>query len=89
MDQAGDSLGHYRQWQFQGHWWLMRGQNNPRLTYQGNVLTSKALADQLTYHWVHTVQVQGKPYRQYVAEVPVRLNLALKSNLNLWCQVSQ
>ena len=78
MDREGDSVGHYRQWQFQGLEWLVRVQDNPRLAHNGVMLASKTLADQLTYHWVRTVQIQGKPHQQYVAEVPVSVTRRAK-----------
>ena len=78
MDREGDSVGHYRQWQCQGLQWLVRVQDNPRLEHNGGVLASKTLADQLTYQWVRTVPVQGKPHQQYVAEVSVSVTRKAK-----------
>lgn len=78
MDREGDSVGHYRRWQAQGIRWLVRIRDNPQLTYQGSAVASKALAEQLTYHRARTVQVQGKPHEQYVAEVLVSVTRRAK-----------
>lgn len=78
IDREGDSVGHIRAWDTAGCQWLVRVKDNPKVEYQGNPQSCKALAQELTFEKTRQVSYHGKLYWQWVAETPVRLTRPAK-----------
>ena len=73
IDREADSVGHIRQWQSAGYYWLIRVNDNPTVEYAGHPMACQQIADHLTFTESREVTYHGKPAQQWVAETQVRL----------------
>ena len=78
IDREGDSVGHIRRWDAAGSLWLVRAQDNPRVDYEGRPTACKAVAQDLVFTRVRTVDHRGQPCGQWVAEAQVVLSRPAK-----------
>jgi hypothetical protein len=85
IDAEGDSVGHYRDWDMQDHYFLVRADNEPHVLYDkqnmalGEVADSLKAADAFTF--ARTVDYKGKSgQQQFVAEAPVILERPATTN---------
>ena len=74
IDREGDSVGHYRQWR--DHTFLVRAKGRQRVQWEGQSWMLDSVAKQLHQQlmFCRSVDFQGKPARQYVAETAVGLS---------------
>lgn len=84
VDAEADSVAHFREWSLRpGRWFLVRGDDR-LVEYQGREQRCSAIQSQLrdagSFTLSREVLYHGKPARQYVAEVPVRLLRAGQRN---------
>lgn len=76
-DREADSLGHYRQWDQQGHLFLMRGDDRLVLWWGEQMLLSQVvqrLENDHAFEYARDVDDRGKSQRQYVAQTTVTLH---------------
>ena len=78
IDREGDSVGHYRDWDLHGHYFLVRADNEPQVLYDQKEMALGQVADSLkaagAFTFARMVDYKGKPgQQQFVAEAPVVL----------------
>jgi len=77
IDREADSVGHYRVWQADGHRFVVRADDARRLLWQGRCVllpeVVATLAAAGAFADCRSVQIQGSPARQWVAETAVVL----------------
>jgi hypothetical protein len=78
IDREADSVGHFRDWDFQGHYFVVRADDEPQVVYNLKKMALGEVADSLkaagAFTFSRVVDYQGKPgQRQFVAEAPVVL----------------
>jgi hypothetical protein len=78
IDREGDSIGHFRDWDLQGHHFLVRADDEPRVLYGLKKMALGEVADSLkaagAFTFARVVDYKGKPgQQQFVAEAPVVL----------------
>lgn len=78
IDREGDSIGHIRQWETSGYWWLIRAKDNPKVDYQGQPMNCKAVAEQLKFTKTREVSYHGKRYWQWVGKTSVKITRPAK-----------
>lgn len=71
VDRESDSVAHLRRWQQSGALWLIRSKDAPKVEYDKNILSCKAIADLLTYSQSREVIYKGKKEQQWLAETQV------------------
>lgn len=82
VDREGDSVGHYRQWQKQGHRFLVRAKGRQRVEHQGQsgLLSefAQALAQKGVLGFCRKVEFKGRTADQYVAETSLVIKRAAR-----------
>lgn len=82
IDREGDSVGHYRQWQRQKHWFLVRAKGRPRVQEADRSCSLAAVAQEMeqtgALQFSQRIEFQGRPARQYVGEKSVVLTRAAR-----------
>jgi hypothetical protein len=75
IDAEADSVGHYRQWDQAGQFFIVRADSQPRVEALGQKLSLGALADQIagTLGYGGKVLYKGRPLRQYAGQTSVTL----------------
>jgi len=78
IDREGDSVGHFRDWDLQGHHFLVRADDEPRVLYGLKKMALGKVADSLkaagAFTFARVVDYKGRPgQQQFVAEAPVVL----------------
>lgn len=77
IDAQADSVGHYRQWHKQGHFFLVRADAQPRVRYHDQTMPLAEVAQRLQegQAFVHlgSVKLRDRQVQQWAAEVEVVL----------------
>jgi len=77
VDAEADSVGHYRQWDQHANRYFVVRADDRYVEYQGKEQYCSQLRDQLhqqgQFCLARDVQYHGKPAKQWIAEIPVRL----------------
>jgi hypothetical protein len=78
IDREADSVGHFRDWDFQGHRFVVRADDQPQVLYNLKNMALGEVADSLkaagAFTFARVVDYKGKPgQQQFVAEAAVVL----------------
>lgn len=73
IDREGDSIGHVRQWDVAGCYWLVRAKDNPGVNYNDNPMALKTVAKELFFTKTQKVNYHGKTYWQWTAQADVTI----------------
>jgi Transposase DDE domain len=74
-DRECDSVGHYRQWQQEQRYFVVRGKTHRRVTHGGQEKSIREVVEDLSQHqrfrYSREVEFKGRVAKQYVAETAV------------------
>ena len=71
VDREGDSVAHWRAWSAQGSRFLVRAKNAPHVRFEGTSISSKDLAERLTYRDAGEILFKGGAAHQTIAQAKV------------------
>ncbi|MDQ3688299.1 MAG: hypothetical protein M3430_22265 [Acidobacteriota bacterium] len=70
---AHDSIFHYRQWQQQQAWWIVRADKVQNVEYHGEKILLSEVSALVPFRFRREVKIKGRKARQYVADTEVAI----------------
>lgn len=78
IDRGGDSIFHYRQWQQQQAWWVVRADKVQNVEWAGERILLREVSARVPFRFRREVTIKGHKARQYVAETTVTITRAAR-----------